>query len=180
MASYIVLEPTDVVQLKPAFSASAGRNGAGDHTVFVRDEFTVFALILPFFWLLAHRLWWQALMIALISWGLANILGAYISSALALSVLSLLLSVFVALEGRNWYLAKLRRKGYEEVALINADSLYDAEILYFYGAAHVVDRTDPEGGVATGAGSTVSIPAPEGGNPAAADMIGLVEYRGRS
>ncbi len=130
MASYIVLEPTDAVKLKPVLPAFSGKTG-GDHTVFVRDEFTVFALILPFFWLLAHRLWWHALMVALIGWGAVNVLGSYVSSGLVVSVLSLLLSVFVALEGRNWYLAKLRYKGYEEVALISASDLRDAEILYF-------------------------------------------------
>ena len=58
MASYIVLEPTDAVKLKPLFSKKNApvTHVKGDHTVFVRDEFTIFALILPFVWLLTHRL----------------------------------------------------------------------------------------------------------------------------
>lgn len=174
MASYIVLEPTDAVKLKPVKAV------AGDHTIFVRDEFTVFALILPFLWLVAHRLWWHALMVALIGWGAFNVLGSYLSSVTVVSGLSLLLSLFVALEGRNWYLTALRRKGYEEVALISANDLSDAETLYFYGASKPAEKAEPvsvpsdhQAVSGTIAGRAV---------PAAADgaMIGLVEYHGRS
>lgn len=173
MASYIVLEPTDAVKLK------AGKQAAGDNTVFVRDEFAFFALILPFFWLLVHRLWWHALMILLIFGGVFNVLAAYFSAPVLVPVLTLLASLFVALEGRNWYLASLRRKGYEEVALISADDLSDAETLYFYDAVKPAERAEPAAlpdetqfltGTATGN------PAPAGDNA----MIGLVEYRGRA
>lgn len=135
MASYIVLEPTDAVKLKPA----TDRTAPGDHTLFIRDEFSLFAVILPFIWLLFYRLWWHALMFALIGWGAFSLLGAYLSSAFVASGLSLLLSLFVGLEGRNWYLAKLRRKGYQETAQIVANDLTEAEILYFYDALTPVE-----------------------------------------
>lgn len=172
MASYIVLEPTDAVKLKPVKAVS------GDHTIFVRDEFTVFALILPFLWLLGHRLWWHALMVALISWGAFSVLGSYLSSAFVVSGLSLLLSLFVALEGRNWYLTALRRKGYEEVALISANDLSDAEILYFYGASKPAEKAEPPADTSAKAvlKSTTGNSAPD----TASTMIGLVEYHGRS
>jgi len=177
MASYIVLEPTDAVKLKPVKAV------AGDHTIFVRDEFTVFALILPFLWLLTHRLWWHALMVALIGWGAFSVLGSYLSSAFVVSGLSLLLSLFVALEGRNWYLTALRRKGYEEVALISANDLSDAETLYFYGAAKSAEKAEPVSvpsdnkvlsGTVTGTAVPAAIHAADGA------MIGLVDYHGRS
>lgn len=173
MASYIVLEPTDAVKLK---------NDTGDHTVFVRDEFTLFALIMPFLWLLTHRLWWHALMIALIGWGalsvLGSILASYLPSTSVVAVLSLLLSLFVALEGRNWYLAALRFKGYEEVALISAPDLTSAETVYFYGASSQADRKQAEVVYSESSGEKSTLTgnlAPCGENV----MIGLVEYRGR-
>ncbi|HWD14809.1 DUF2628 domain-containing protein [Pseudochrobactrum sp. sp1633] len=172
MASYIVLEPTDAVKLKPVKAV------AGDHTIFVRDEFTVFALILPFLWLLTHRLWWHALMVALIGWGAFSVLGSYLSSALVVSGLSFLLSLFVALEGRNWYLTALRRKGYEEVALISANDLSDAETHYFYGASKPAERAEPQAVVS----DKVALKSTMTGNaaPATGAMIGLVDYHGRS
>lgn len=181
MASYIVLEPTPAVKLKPLFPQknAPASHVKGDHTVFVRDEFTVFALILPFLWLLAHRLWWHALMIAVIGWGAFSVLGAYLSSTLAVSALSLLLSLFVALEGRNWYLAALRRKGYEEVALISAHDLSDAEIIYFYGASPSPEKSKPEVAL-SGNRSGKSTVTSDMATVTSDAMIGLVEYRGRS
>lgn len=170
MASYIVLEPTNVVKLK---------KGTTDHTIFVRDEFTIFAFIMPFLWLLAHRLWWHALMIALIGWGAFSVVGSYFSSTLIISALSVLLSVFVALEGRNWYLAALRHKGYEEVALISATDLTEAETVYFYGAVSLADSKEPTVLLVDSKGVKSTLTgtrAPDAGNA----MIGLVEYRGRS
>lgn len=172
MASYIVLEPTDAVKLKPA------KRIAGDNTIFVRDEFTVFALILPFLWLLAHRLWWHALMVALIGGGAFSVLGSYLSSAFVVSGLSFLLSLFVALEGRNWYLTALRRKGYEEVALISANHLSDAEILYFYGALKPAEKAEPQ--AETPAKAVLKSTMTGNSVPDASAMIGLVEYHGRS
>lgn len=185
MASYIVLEPTDAVKLKPLFSKKNApvTHVKGDHTVFVRDEFTIFALILPFVWLLTHRLWWHALMIAVIGWGAFSVLGSYLSSTIAVSALSLLLSLFVALEGRNWYLAALRRKGFEEVALISANDLNDAEIVYFYGASPSSEKKEPEvafSGNQSGKSTFAGTVAPQADNAADGAMIGLVEYRGRS
>ncbi|WOC16056.1 DUF2628 domain-containing protein [Pseudochrobactrum sp. MP213Fo] len=170
MASYIVLEPTDAAICKH-------KSACGDHTVFVRDEFSVLALILPFLWLVIHRLWWHALMIAVIGWGAFSMLGTYLSSPYAVAILSFLLSLFVALEGRNWYLAALRYKGYKEVAQINATDLWDAETVYFYGAARFAEHSEPERHLeGTAAVKTDTMP---NGAPATGTMIGLVEYRGR-
>jgi hypothetical protein len=63
----------------------------------------------------------------------------------------LLVSLFVALEGVNWKIAKLRRQGFVETAVIDASDLEEAEIRYFYGledaarpAAPLADKPAPE------------------------------------
>jgi len=46
-----------------------------------------------------------------------------------------LFSLFVALEGSSWKIAKLKRQGFTEKAVIDAADLEEAEIRYFYGLA---------------------------------------------
>ncbi|WP_421855798.1 DUF2628 domain-containing protein [Oricola sp.] len=117
MASYVVM---------------AGGEGSarGDRTEFVRDEFAPFALILPLFWLIWHRLWFAALMVLLALVGIGLVGERLQSPGLVLAV-NLLLGVLVALEGPAWRLARLRRGGLADAGTVVAESLLDAEHRWF-------------------------------------------------
>ncbi len=122
MAQFVVLEPVDSQNAEKA--------------VFVRDGFHVLALILPVVWLLFQRLWFEAAIV----FGVTILLGlggSLLGISNAVPLLTLLVSVFVALEGANWKIAKLRRQGFVEKAVIDAANLEEAEIRYFH------DREEP-------------------------------------
>ncbi|MGO4834631.1 DUF2628 domain-containing protein, partial [Rhizobiaceae sp. 2RAB30] len=87
MASYVIMEPP------PEASGRVSRE-----PVFVRDGFAFLAFLVPFFWLLWHRLWIEAALalgVALLLGGL----GEYGGAGPLASLLSLLVSIYVGLEG---------------------------------------------------------------------------------
>ncbi len=123
---------------------------SAEKAVFVRDGFHVLALVLPFVWLLIQRLWFEAFAVLGITI-LLGLAGAYFGIADAVPLLTLLVSLFVALEGVNWKIAKLRRQGFVEKAVIDASDLEEAEIRYFYSledaarpATSLADKPAPE------------------------------------
>ncbi|KAB2720324.1 DUF2628 domain-containing protein [Brucella intermedia] len=117
MAQFVVLEPEDTQNPEQA--------------VFVRDGFHVWALVLPFVWLLAQRLWFEAFAVLGVTI-LLGLVATHFGIEGAVPVLTLLMSLFVALEGANWKIARLRRRGFVEKAVIDASDLEEAEIRYFY------------------------------------------------
>lgn len=126
MAIYVVMEP-------PGKSARDAPDGA----VFVRDGFSVPAFLVPPLWLLWHRLWIEAALALAVAMGLAAI-GEMAGLGLTGSLLSLLVSIYVGLEGAALRLAALRRRGWHEWGAVEADSFDDAETRYF------VDAVPPE------------------------------------
>jgi len=103
-------------------------------TVFVRDRFSWLALLFPFVWLLWNRLWLATIGFVAASAAVAFAFRAFGSGYTQFAILAL--CALVALEGPAWRLAKLRRLGYTEAAILNADSLDDAERIYADGAAN--------------------------------------------
>ncbi|MBJ6132695.1 DUF2628 domain-containing protein [Ochrobactrum sp. Q0168] len=128
MAQFVVLEPTEASSKKKRSRSSV------EHSVFVRDGFHVLALVLPFVWLLAQRLWFEAFALLGVT-ALLGFAGSYFGIADAVPLLTLIVSLLVAFEGANWKIAKLKRQGYVERAAIDADNLDEAEIRYFFGRA---------------------------------------------
>jgi len=131
MASYVVMQRRSGAPSRP-------------DTTFVRDEFSFPALIVPLVWLVWHRLWFAALMLLLVSAGI-GMAGEYIAPGAAMFFAGLVVSVYVALEGPAWRLARFRRLGYSEVGAVIASNLDDAEIRWFAGrgAPKSVDRPRP-------------------------------------
>lgn len=128
MAQFVILEPTEA-------SSKRKRGGTNvEHSVFVRDGFHVLALVLPFVWLLAQRLWFEAFAILGVT-ALLGFAGSYFGIAEAVPLLTLIVSLFVAFEGANWKITKLKRQGYIERTAIDASDLDEAEIRYFFGPA---------------------------------------------
>jgi hypothetical protein len=116
MASYVVMEPPE------------SRDAARD-AVLVRDGFHVLAFIFPFLWLFFHRLWLEGLAVLLA----AILIGVASSTVLANNagaVLSILVSIYVGLEGSAIRIASLRRRGWREWGVVEADHFDDAETRY--------------------------------------------------
>ncbi|MDR6432798.1 DUF2628 domain-containing protein [Brucella pseudogrignonensis] len=132
MAQFVVLE-------------KEGANSA-ENSVFVRDGFYTLALILPVVWLLTQRLWFEAIA-ALGVTILLGVAGSALEISNAVPLITLLFSLFVALEGANWKIAKLKRHGFVEKAVIDASDLEEAEVRYFYSfeeTAALVEAPAPE------------------------------------
>lgn len=111
MASYVVMEP-------PA---------RGEDAVLVRDGFTWLGLLFPPLWLAWHRLWLEAVLAA-VAMALLSVAAERFGLGLAGDALSMLVSLYVGLEGQGLRLAALRRRGWREWGVVEAGSLADAEM----------------------------------------------------
>ena len=112
MASWIVMQSPD-------------RSRDAD-LAFVRDGFSFFGFLVPPLWLLWHRLWIEALLafaVLILAAGVERLIG--FSAAVPL-----LVSMFIGLEGNGLRVGALRRRGWRDWGVVDADSLDDAETRY--------------------------------------------------
>ncbi len=115
MAIYVVMEP---------------RRGAEADEVYIRDGFHWLGFLLPLVWLLWNRLWIETVLLLAVMLGL-GVLGETSGSAeMVVGGFTLLVSVYVGLEGPELRLWALRRRGYTEWGAIEAANRADAEIRY--------------------------------------------------
>ncbi|RUV39034.1 DUF2628 domain-containing protein [Mesorhizobium sp. M7A.F.Ca.MR.148.00.0.0] len=129
MATYVVMEPP-------------GRSEKADATAFVRDGFTWLGLLVPPLWFAWHRLWIEAAL-AFVVMGLLSMLGQKLGLGLAGSLLSLLVSLYVGLEGQGLRIAALRRRGWHEWGAVEAGWLDDADTRYALEAEALPDEVVP-------------------------------------
>ncbi|TIS89433.1 DUF2628 domain-containing protein [Mesorhizobium sp.] len=129
MAIYVVMEPP-------------GRTEKPDATTFVRDGFSWLGFLVPPLWLLWHRLWIEAAL-AFVAMAVLSLLGERLGLALAGSLLSLLVSLYVGLEGQGMRIAALRRRGWHEWGVVEADRLDGADIRYALEADADADDEAP-------------------------------------
>nr|WP_316651080.1 DUF2628 domain-containing protein [uncultured Gellertiella sp.] len=155
MASYLVLTPQ-------------GTRGPTDAARFVRDGFSIFALVFPLLWMLAHRLWLPAALL----FAIEAVIGYYAAqtghdtgAALVLFALSLL----IALESGQIRYRFLSGKGWQTGAIIPAGSLAEAEEIYFSGLSGTAPSSDPPLPVVAKAG-------PWGGMRHQGPALGLFDY----
>jgi hypothetical protein len=128
MAVYVVMEPP-------------GRGEKPDVT-FVRDGFSWLGFLVSPLWLLWHRLWIEAAL-AFVAMALLSMLAEGLSLGLAGPLLSLLVSLYVGLEGQALRIAALRRRGWHEWGVVEADSLDDADTRYVLEAEAHADEQAP-------------------------------------
>jgi hypothetical protein len=129
MAIYVVMEPT-------------GRGEKPDTTAFVRDGFSWLGFLLPPLWLLWHRLWIEAAL-AFVAMAVLSVLAERLNLGLAGSLLSLLVSLYVGLEGQALRIAALRRRGWREWGVVEAGRLDDADMRYVLEAEAQPDEQAP-------------------------------------
>jgi hypothetical protein len=158
VAIYVVMEP-------PAVDAAE----AAERAVLVRDGFAFLAFLVPPLWLLWHRLWIEAGLAFAASVALTA-LGETAGLGFAGAVLSLLVSIFVGLEGQTLRVNAMRRRGWREWGVVEAGDLAEAEIRYLAGEEP--DETIVKAPQPTAAAPTAR-PIPAG--PA----LGLLGYPGR-
>lgn len=125
MAIYVVMEPP--------------RDRAGSDEIYVRDGFHWLGFLLPVVWLLWNRLWIETLVLLGVMLGL-GLLGETSGSAQAIvGGFTLLVSIYVGLEGPALRIWALRRRGYAEWGVVEADNRADAEVRYLSSQPRDVD-----------------------------------------
>ncbi|MER9295860.1 DUF2628 domain-containing protein [Mesorhizobium sp. M0621] len=129
MAAYVVMEPP-------------GRGEKADTTAFVRDGFAWLGFLVPPLWLAWHRLWIEAAL-AFVIMGLLSMLGEKLGLGLADSLLSLLVSLYVGLEGQALRISALRRRGWHEWGVVEAGWLDDADTRYALETDALADEAAP-------------------------------------
>lgn len=124
--------------------------GGGRDVEFVRDSFHLLAFLFPLFWFLFHRLWIEA----------AVTLALIVAFAVLTSwagypahwPLSLIVSLFAGLEAPALRLAAMRRAGWSEQGVIEADDNFAAEARY----AAELDEDEPPAEKPANAGPTAT------------------------
>ncbi len=115
MASHIVMLPPD-----------GSPQSRAEQAVLVRDGFSWPAFLVPWLWLLWHRLWAEGIIVILLV-AAFSIFGEMVGMGLASALLGLLVSIYVGLEGQAMRVAALRRRGYRQWGVVeggNADEAY--------------------------------------------------------
>ena len=113
------------VHIKPAASSPE------QQVIFVKDSFSVPALIFGFFWMLYHRMWIVALgllaALLLLVWA-AN---AGVLNEVEISILNYGLNLLIAFQAADLRAWNLKMSGYQMVAVITAANQDEAEIRFF-------------------------------------------------
>ena len=162
MAIYVVMEPP--------------RDRADAAEIYVRDGFHVLAFLLPLVWLLWNRLWIETLVLLAVMLGLGFLGETSGTAEMLVGGFTVLVSIYVGLEGSALRLWALRRRGYAEWGVVDADNRADAETRYLSAqpeAALVDHRPMPT--IRTGLAAS-AIGAPVGNEP----ELGLFGYPGRT
>ncbi len=158
MAIYVVMEP-------PAADAVE----AAERAILIRDGFAFLAFLVPPLWLLWHRLWIEAALAFAVGVGLTA-LGETAGLGFMSAALSLLVSIYVGLEGPALRINALRRRGWRDRGVVEAANAREAEIRYLAGEEapeEVVVEVPPP--------LAPTVPRPASTGP----VLGLLGYPGR-
>ncbi|KQY23852.1 DUF2628 domain-containing protein [Rhizobium sp. Root483D2] len=119
MASYLVL-------------TSPGAPKSDDKARFIADRFSWIAFVFPAFWLLFQRQWVAGIAVALLQGFIAF---ATPEPSAAGFLIELALRLLIALEGPAFVASRLQARGWTMQAIITADDLVTAEMIYDHEAA---------------------------------------------
>ncbi|MBB4117182.1 hypothetical protein FHT80_006566 [Rhizobium sp. BK226] len=124
------------------FLTPPGGSGATvNETRTIRDGFTLLGFLFPWAWLLAHRLWLHAAAAFLLQ-GIGGALMDEPGLGPAGAAIMLGVNMLVGLEGQNFRIRSLAAKGWNEDALIAADTIGIAEQVYFADRTGVAASDD--------------------------------------
>ena len=156
-SSWIVLEAPPGATVAP-----------GEELVFLRDGFSLLAFLFPPLWLLWQRLWIEAVVtfaVLVAAAGIDQLSGLTVSLPV-----QLVIAIFVGCEGNGFRIARRRRRGWNEVAVIDAANGHDAETRYIEA-----EDTDEE----LGSDRQPIVPALTGPSPVVRPSVGLLLNPGR-
>lgn len=156
MASFVVMEP-------PV-------RDRAEKAVLVRDGFHFFGFLVPFVWFAFHRMWREAV-VALVAAVALSVAGSYAGLGGATGWLSLLVGIYVGLEGSALRIASLKRSDWSEWGVVEARNAADAEIRYLADRDVIADTETPPRVIAPWSRSA---PAARHSGPA----LGLFGYPG--
>ena len=146
----------------------------GERVLFLRDGFSLLALLLPLVWLVWRRLWLEAALYLVLMLAVALAVRQGWLPSVSIGIVSLLASLYAGLEASTLRLGSLLRRGYSELGAVQADDAAEAEIRWFSGSA---DR-HPASAVPSAPvpATLVSRPAMAGQTPE--PFMGLFDYSG--
>ncbi|CAM5536220.1 putative lipid-binding transport protein (Tim44 family) [Aquamicrobium terrae] len=127
MAAYVVMQP-------PGAAHSTGE------AMLVRDAFSWLAFLVPPLWLLWHRLWFAAAAAAILL-GALSLLGETVGFGLTAPLASLAVALWFGLEGQGLRIAALRRRGWREWGVVQAENRDEAELRYGLEAEPAAPQT---------------------------------------
>jgi hypothetical protein len=156
MASYVIFEPPGASRPEDA--------------VFVRDGFHWLAFIVPFFWFLWYRMWIEAGLVFAAMVGLSALEQV---DGMQGIVPAVLLSLGLGFEAPVLRMAAVRRRGWRERGVVEADGYDEAAIRYLADADTDMPAPAPYLPSATPASAT---PLRRSG---AVPALGLFSYPGR-
>jgi hypothetical protein len=126
MASYVVLE------------APGGREAP----VLVRDSFRWPAFLVPLLWFLWHRLWIEALVVLAVMVCLAALVEMSVPAPVMVG-LAFLLALAFGFEAPALRMAALRRRGWKETGVVDAENHDEAEIRHLSGIDEADEADEP-------------------------------------
>ena len=160
MASHVVMLPP-----------SGSPQSRSEQAILVRDRFSWPAFLVPPLWLLWHRLWLEAV-VAIAVMGGITVIGELASMGPAGSLMGLLVSIYVGLEGQAMRIAALRRRGYTQWGVVEGGNADEAYIRYAHEAASAPGEPEPSPAIVP-AETTGQRPAYRA---APAPSLGLIPY----
>lgn len=119
------LSPTSIAKLANGEEPQLDRL---DRIKFIKNEKSVFALILPAIWLLVNRLWIEFGIYACVMAALTIFTTTDIGKAFAL--LTIFPGLYLFLEGNNLIASKLEREDWQMVSVIEAKNREDAQLRF--------------------------------------------------
>ncbi|MGB5092178.1 MAG: DUF2628 domain-containing protein [Parvibaculum sp.] len=99
--------------------------------VFVREGFSWPAFFFSWIWALIHKLWLVTMGLFVVLAALAALFEALHIDPTAVSVMSVAVQFFFALQANDFWRWTLERQGYRFVALQSARNLQEAELAFF-------------------------------------------------
>lgn len=107
--------------------------------LFVKEGFSILAMMLNIFWMLYHRIWVAAAL--LIAFNIALSYGQFynVISAPAVFILNTGLLVFIGFEASDWYQQTLKRHGYLLLDIVSGKDLEQAQQRFFDNYIHQAD-----------------------------------------
>ncbi|MBM7325301.1 DUF2628 domain-containing protein [Agrobacterium pusense] len=129
MTSYLVLEAPD------------GPDRDHKTTRFIADRFVWLALFAPWLWLAINRLWLATaiVVIALVAAGQVSMLAGFEPAGI---LVGFTIGLITALEGRNFLVRHLIRRGWTLKSVVSAPDLSSAEDIYFSGLSENADAEE--------------------------------------